>query len=88
MFKTDLPGDGFEMAVLGCRSLVIIIIISIQNSLNDLRIAKLLNYSRYWKYRIYWPSYLSKHLYVKPTGHETHDKIATITGSTLGLKSH
>ena len=23
MFKTDLPGDGFEMAVLGCRSLVL-----------------------------------------------------------------
>ena len=29
MFKTDLPGDGFEMAVLGCRSLVQVIIIII-----------------------------------------------------------
>ena len=25
MFKADLPGDGFEMAVLGCRSLVLVI---------------------------------------------------------------
>ena len=24
MFKTDLPGDRFEMAVLGCRSLVLV----------------------------------------------------------------
>ena len=24
MFTTDLPGDGFEMAVLGCRSLVLV----------------------------------------------------------------
>ena len=27
MFKTDLPGDGFEIAVLGCRSLMLVIII-------------------------------------------------------------
>ena len=32
MFKIDLPGDGFEMAVLGCRSLVLVIIIIINNS--------------------------------------------------------
>ena len=29
MFKIDLPGVGFEMAVLGCRSLVLVIIIII-----------------------------------------------------------
>ena len=40
MFKTDLPGDGFEMAVLGCRSLVlviIVIIIKIDNNNNNWR---------------------------------------------------
>ena len=30
-------------------------------------------------YRIYWSSYFIKSLYVKHTGHETHDKIFTIT---------
>ena len=42
-------------------------------------------------YRIYWldwSGYPSKRLYVKRTGHETHDKIATITGATLGLQSN
>ena len=42
-------------------------------------------------YRIYWldgPNYPSKCFYVKRTGHETHDKIAIITGGTLGLKSN
>ena len=34
------------------------------------------------------PSYPSKHLYVKYTGHEMHDKIAIITWATLGLKSN
>ena len=34
------------------------------------------------------PGYPSKCLYVKRTGHETHDKIATITGATFGLKSN
>ena len=41
--------------------------------------------------RIYWldwSGYPSKRLYVKRTGHETHDKIATITGVTLGLQSN
>ena len=38
--------------------------------------------------KIYWPGYPSKSLYVKHTGHETHDKIATITRVTLGLKSN
>ena len=32
--------------------------------------------------------YPSKHLYVKHMGHEMHDKIATITGDTFGLKSN
>ena len=39
-------------------------------------------------YRIYWPDNPSKHLQVKYTGHEMHDKIATITRVTLGLKSN
>ena len=42
-------------------------------------------------YRIYWldwSGYPSKRLYVKCTGHETHNKIATITGATLGLQSN
>ena len=28
------------------------------------------------------------HLYVKDTGHEMHDKIATFTGVTLGFESN
>ena len=39
-------------------------------------------------YRIYWPGYPSKHLYVKSKGHDMHDKIATITGATLNLNSN
>ena len=39
-------------------------------------------------YRIYWPGYPSKWLYVKCTGHETHNTIATSTKATLGLKSN
>ena len=35
MFKTDLPGDGFKMAVLGCRSLVLVIIIIIIIIINN-----------------------------------------------------
>ena len=34
-----------------------------------------------------WSGYPSKRLYVKRTGHEMHDKIATIT-ATLGLQSN
>ena len=36
----------------------------------------------------YDTGYPSKHLYVKHTGHETHDKISIITGGTLGLESN
>ena len=39
----------------------------------------------YW---LNWSGYPSKRLYVKRTGHETHDKITTITGVTLGLQSN
>ena len=41
--------------------------------------------------RIYWldwPGYPTKYLYVKHIGHETHNKIATITGAIIGLKSN
>ena len=33
--------------------------------------------------RNYWPNYPSKRLYVKRTGHETHDEIAIITEAQL-----
>ena len=39
----------------------------------------------YW---LDWSGYPSKCLYIKRTDHETHDKIATITGATLGLQSN
>ena len=45
----------------------------------------------YWTiklYRIYSPSCSSKRLYVKHIDNEMYDKIATITGPTLGLKSY
>ena len=38
----------------------------------------------YW---LDWSGYPSKRLYVKRTGHETHDKIATITGRHLASRA-
>ena len=53
-------------------------------TINDLLLTTKL-YRIYW---LNWSGYPSKRLYVKRTDHETHDKIATITGATLGLQSN
>ena len=45
----------------------------------------------YYTTRMYWLSwfgYLNKCLDVKYRAHEIHNKIATITGATLGLKGN
>ena len=36
---------------------------------------------------MYWPSYPSEHLYVKHTGHETHNKLLPLLGQHLASRA-